>query len=88
MTGLVARLCDSVLVERRPDAGDRRVVLVAITGAGVDTIGRRRQATTALVAEAITTLGMEELNALERARPALLAIAARTEGARPATDPA
>jgi DNA-binding MarR family transcriptional regulator len=84
MTGLVARLTASGLVERRADAGDRRVVLVAITPAGIEAIGRRRRATTALVAEAVTALEADQIAALEDALPALLAITARTDGNRPA----
>jgi DNA-binding MarR family transcriptional regulator len=85
MTGLVARLTSAGLVERRADADDRRVVLVAITADGIEAFGRRRQATRALVAEAVTGLEAAQLDALEDALPALLAITESTDGNRPAS---
>jgi len=45
VTGIVDRLEDDGLLERRPDPGDRRVTLVALTGAG---IAMREQALAAL----------------------------------------
>jgi DNA-binding MarR family transcriptional regulator len=83
MTGLVTRLTSAGLVERRADADDRRVVVVAITAEGIEAFGRRRAATRALVAEAVTGLEPGHLDALEDALPALLAIAASTDGTRP-----
>jgi DNA-binding MarR family transcriptional regulator len=80
MTGLVARLTSSGLVERRTDATDRRVVLVAVSEAGLASIGRRRLLTTTLLAEVITTLDAAHIAALEEALPALQAITGRTEG--------
>jgi DNA-binding MarR family transcriptional regulator len=79
MTGLVARLCDSGLVERRRQAGDGRVVLVAVTDAGAASLDRRRTLTAQRLAQVIATLSPAELAALEAALPAVLATAARAD---------
>jgi DNA-binding MarR family transcriptional regulator len=81
MTGLVARLAESGMVERRRHVADGRVVLVAVTEAGAAAIGRRRSVTTAQLAEAIAALPLVDVAALEAALPALLAAASRADPA-------
>jgi DNA-binding MarR family transcriptional regulator len=79
MTGLVARLCESGLVERGQHAGDGRVVLVAVTEAGAAALDRRRSQTAAHLADVIATLPPADIAALEAALPAIRTTAARTE---------
>jgi DNA-binding MarR family transcriptional regulator len=83
MTGLVARLSESGLVERGRHAGDGRVVLVGVTEAGTAALDRRRKQTAAHLAEVIATLPPADLAALEAALPALRTTAARADGRRP-----
>jgi DNA-binding MarR family transcriptional regulator len=84
MTGLVARLTNAGLVERRRQAGDGRVVLVAVTAGGMASLDRRRTLTAGRLAEVIATLSSSELATLESALPALLATAARADPTRKA----
>ncbi|HEX5404274.1 MAG TPA: MarR family transcriptional regulator [Pseudonocardiaceae bacterium] len=71
MTTLVTGLERNGLVERRPDAGDRRVVLVALTEAGRDYLRRRRQTGADWFAALIDQLSEEDTTALAAALPAL-----------------
>jgi DNA-binding MarR family transcriptional regulator len=71
MTTLVTGLERSGLVERRPDANDRRVVLVALTEAGQDYLRRRRQTGADWFAALIDRLSEEDAIALAAALPAL-----------------
>lgn len=71
MTTLVTGLERNGLVERRPDAGDRRVVLVALTDAGHDYLRRRRQTGADWFAALIDQLSEEDTTALAAALPAL-----------------
>jgi DNA-binding MarR family transcriptional regulator len=71
MTVLVTGLERSGLVERQTDAGDRRVVLVALTEAGADYLRRRRRAGAEVFAGLIGKLPAEEAAALMAAAPAL-----------------
>jgi DNA-binding MarR family transcriptional regulator len=71
MTVLVTGLERSGLVERQTDPSDRRVVLVALTGAGADYLRRRRRAGAEVFAELIDKLPPEEAASLMAAAPAL-----------------
>lgn len=84
MTGLIARLAGAGLVERRRHDGDGRVVLVAVTDAGVADLERRRSTTASTLAQGLSSLAPDELDALERAIPALLAVATQAEPGQPA----
>jgi DNA-binding MarR family transcriptional regulator len=71
MTVLVNQLVDMGFAERRRDAGDARVVLVAITPAGREHLrGIRRAGATAMTAF-IDKLPEGEAKALHRALPAI-----------------
>ena len=72
MTVLVTGLERSGLVERRPDPGDRRVVLVVLTEVGADYLRSRRRAGAEVFARLIDKLPPEEAAALMAAAPALL----------------
>ncbi len=71
MTALVNALQRSGLVERHRDPTDRRVALVALTSAGSDYIGARRQAGVEAFVQLIDELPVEEANALTAGIPAL-----------------
>ena len=72
MTALVTRLERDGFVERRPDHSDRRVVLVALTGAGEAYVRHRRQLGVDRLAGLMGELPGEQAVAL---RAALAAIA-------------
>jgi DNA-binding MarR family transcriptional regulator len=71
MTSLVTALEKSGLVERRQDASDQRVVLVALTEAGAEYLRKRRQAGTEAFARLIADLPPAEAAAIAAAAPAL-----------------
>jgi DNA-binding MarR family transcriptional regulator len=71
MTSLVTGLERAGLVERRPDPGDRRVVLVALTDAGREHIRTRRQAGAQRLASLVDELSDEDRTTLAAALPAL-----------------
>jgi DNA-binding MarR family transcriptional regulator len=71
MTVLVNQLVDLGLAERRRDAGDARVALVAITPAGRKHLRALRSAGAAALTAVIDTLPPEEAAALDRALPAI-----------------
>lgn len=63
-TKTVDKLQDAGLVERRSDPDDRRVALVAITGAGRQLLTDVRQRKTAWLAEQIAALDADEVERL------------------------
>ena len=71
ITQLVSRLQARGLVERHPDPGDGRVVLVALTAAGRRLLTDRRIARARALAERLATLSHDERAALAAALPAL-----------------
>jgi DNA-binding MarR family transcriptional regulator len=71
MTVLVNQLVAMGLAERRRDAGDARVVLVAITSAGRKHLRGIRRAGAAALTAVIDKLPPEEAQALHRALPAI-----------------
>jgi DNA-binding MarR family transcriptional regulator len=71
MTALVTVLEKAGLAERRADSRDQRVVLVAVTAAGVDYLRSRRLAGTEALARLIAKLPPDEVAALLAAAPAL-----------------
>jgi DNA-binding MarR family transcriptional regulator len=71
MSVLVSGLEQAGLAERRPDPADKRVVLVALTRAGIDYIHARRRAGAATFAELIDKLPEDEAAALMAAVPAM-----------------
>lgn len=70
-TRLVAELEAQGLVSRRPDPVDGRAVLISVTAAGTETVGRVRSARGAMVEELFLQLSPEEVAAIEAALPAL-----------------
>jgi DNA-binding MarR family transcriptional regulator len=71
MSVLATGLEQAGLAERRPDPADKRVVLVALTPAGVDYIQTRRRAGAATFADLIDKLPADEAAALVAAVPAM-----------------
>jgi DNA-binding MarR family transcriptional regulator len=71
MTSLVTGLERSGLVERRPDPGDRRVVLVALTDAGREHLRTRRQVGAEWFTGLVDQLSEEDQWALLAALPAM-----------------
>lgn len=66
-TGIVGRLLEKGLVERRSDPSDRRSTIVAISPAASQLLEQRRRERTAYLASRIDALGPEERAILERA---------------------
>jgi DNA-binding MarR family transcriptional regulator len=85
MTSLVTALERSGLVERRQDASDQRVVLVALTEAGADYLRKRRRAGMDAFAQLIGKLPAADSAALVAAAPALRHLRELDEQRRPAT---
>jgi DNA-binding MarR family transcriptional regulator len=75
MTALVTQLTDLGLAERRRDAADARVVLVAITRAGSQQLRTMRSASASTLTELIGKLDDQDAEALGAALPALLRLA-------------
>jgi DNA-binding MarR family transcriptional regulator len=71
MSTLVTGLERAGLAERRPSPDDGRVVLVALTPAGVDYLAARRRARAGRLAELIALLPAREAAALAAAVPAM-----------------
>lgn len=71
MTLLVNQLADMGLAERRRDAADARVVLVAITLAGREYLRSSRRAGAAALTALIDKLPTDEAESLHRALPAI-----------------
>ncbi|MFD7156249.1 MarR family winged helix-turn-helix transcriptional regulator [Kribbella sp. NPDC059898] len=72
MTALVTQLADQGLAERRRDAADARVVLVAITAAGSRRLRDMRAEGAVTIADLIDKLDDQDAAALHDATPALL----------------
>jgi DNA-binding MarR family transcriptional regulator len=85
MTSLVTALEKSGLVERRQDASDQRVVLVALTEAGAEYLRKRRQAGTEAFARLIAELPPTDAAAIAAAAPALRHLRDLDEHHRPPT---
>lgn len=71
MSGVVSGLERAGLVERRRDPEDRRVVLVALTPAGLRYLQRRRESSVEMLAQLIGTLREEEAEAFFATVPVL-----------------
>src|SRR4051812_16099469 len=71
MTQLVSRLERDGLATRVPDHDDGRVVLVAITSAGLAAVDERRAERARLLSSLMQDLRGEEIDALTAALPAL-----------------
>lgn len=75
-TGLVDRLVDAGLAQRREDAADRRQVLVSMTGAGDSFMERFQELGAGQLRDLLSRLDTEELGLVRRAIEVLLAVAA------------
>lgn len=71
MTRIAARLEADGLLERRPDASDRRVARVAISAAGSELLAATRRRGDAFVSAQLRVLSDEERELLARAVPLL-----------------
>jgi DNA-binding MarR family transcriptional regulator len=80
VTRLADKLEEAGLVARRPNPDDRRGVLLSATAAGRKLITRREEASNAWLAQRLTSLPRRDRQAIERAIPALLALAGEKEG--------
>ena len=78
MTKRLDRLADAGLVERRPDPGDRRGVLVRLTDHGREVADRAVEAHIALEERLLSALGERERATLDRLLTKLLAGAGDT----------
>jgi DNA-binding MarR family transcriptional regulator len=67
MSRVVATLVDAGLVERVPDAVDRRIAWVRVTSEGERTVQRSRRRKEAYLAKRIRALEPEQVEVLERA---------------------
>ncbi|MEU6853420.1 MarR family transcriptional regulator [Actinacidiphila alni] len=86
VTALVTSLERAGLVERRSDPADRRVVLVALTDAGLDYLTERRRSGVEVFARLVDRLPADEAAALAAAVPALERLRALDDAERePAT---
>lgn len=66
-TGIVGRLIERGLVERKPDPADGRSSIVEITPEGIEAIEARRRERTAYLAAHFDALDAEDREVLERA---------------------
>ncbi|MFP4554581.1 MAG: MarR family winged helix-turn-helix transcriptional regulator [Actinomycetota bacterium] len=66
-TGIVGRLVDKGLVEKREDPSDRRSSIVAVTPEGSQLLEQRRRERTAYLARHIERLDSDDRAVLERA---------------------
>lgn len=66
-TGIVGRLIDKGLVEKRTDPADRRSAIAAISVSGSQLLEQRRRERTAYLTRRIDDLSEEDRAALERA---------------------
>ncbi|MFC5746390.1 MarR family winged helix-turn-helix transcriptional regulator [Actinomadura rugatobispora] len=87
MTQLVSRLERLGLAERHSEPGDRRAVVVRVTGAGRAELARRRQVQAKRLAELLAELPAADRAAIAAALPALNRLTGRgLEAARPDDD--
>jgi len=80
VTRLADRLEEAGFVTRRPNPADRRGVLLSATAAGRKLITRREQASNTWLAERLDALPRRDRLAVQRAVPALWALAGEKEG--------
>jgi DNA-binding MarR family transcriptional regulator len=83
LSRIVADLCEGGLIERVPDPLDRRAALVTTTRLGKRLVERIRRERTDVLSVALSSLSPSERRALERALPALEALAEQLKDARP-----
>jgi DNA-binding MarR family transcriptional regulator len=74
-SGVVDRLVELGLLERRAEASDRRQVIVALTETGADTLERMRELNHHQMRHLLERLSEEELTVIERAIEILAAAA-------------
>ena len=79
VSGLVDRLVEGGLVQRREDAADRRHVLVSMTPAGSEVIDRFQELGATQLRELLTQLDQDQLATVRRAMDLLLAVASSAE---------
>jgi DNA-binding MarR family transcriptional regulator len=79
MTRIAGRLESSGLLERRPDAADRRVARVAISDAGNEVLRQTRRRGDAFVTARLARLSAEEKDILAAAVPLLERLASESD---------
>jgi DNA-binding MarR family transcriptional regulator len=88
ITQLVTRLEQDGLVERRPDPGDGRAVLVHITPAGAQVVTSRHAERVARLRRLLDRISPADQQAIAAALPALRRVAGLDRPAPPASPPA
>lgn len=83
LSRVVAALVQDGLLERSSDAGDRRAAWVSVTARGHRLAERMRRERTDALNAAMEGLGPTDWRAIERALPALEALAEELKGRRP-----
>jgi DNA-binding MarR family transcriptional regulator len=83
LSRVVADMVGSGLLERSSDRGDRRAAWVEVTSAGRKLAERMRRERTDAVNAAMSGLGADERRRIERALPALEALAEELKAGRP-----
>ena len=83
LSRVIADLVDAGLLERSSDQGDRRTAWVSATAAGRRLSERMRRERTGAVNAALAGLSETERRRIEKALPALEALAEQLKGRRP-----
>ena len=79
VSGLVDKLVEGGLVQRREDAADRRHVLVSMTVAGIEVIDRFQELGATRLRELLVQLDPDQLKTVRQAMDLLLAAASSAE---------
>jgi DNA-binding MarR family transcriptional regulator len=79
VSNLVAQMASSGLLERRPSEADRRAVVLSLTDDGHSRLGHWQQANERRIRRALASLAAEDQDTINRALPALRALASRME---------
>lgn len=87
VSNLIQQMVLAGLVERREDPRDRRAVILDLTPAGADLLGRWTGANNRRLEEALADLSVKDRRSIHSVLPALSRLVARLEGADDAASP-
>lgn len=79
VSNVVAQMASSGLLERRPSETDRRAVVLSLTAEGHSRLVHWQEANEKRIRRALAGLGAEDRETIDRALPALRALASRME---------
>jgi DNA-binding MarR family transcriptional regulator len=79
VSNLVAQMASSGLLERRASEADRRAVVLSLTADGHSRLAHWQQANERRIRRALASLAAEDQDTINRALPALRALASRME---------